>query len=95
MVAGVIIPWLMLLSPAVRRSRRWLFVACAMIVGGVALNRINVFLVSYTPPFEQQSYFPAVGEIFITIGLISGIIFLYRGAVTYLPVLSARFREVA
>jgi Ni/Fe-hydrogenase subunit HybB-like protein len=95
MLFGVILPWLMLLSPGVRRSSRWLFVTCALIVGGVALNRVNVFLVSYTPPYTQQSYFPSIGEIAITTGLIASIIFFYRVAVTYLPVLSTRRKEVA
>jgi Ni/Fe-hydrogenase subunit HybB-like protein len=94
MIFGVALPWFMLLSPAVRRSSRWLFVTCALIVGGVALNRINVFLVSYSPPFAEQSYFPSIGEIAITTGLIASIIFFYRVAVTYLPVLSTRRKEV-
>jgi len=94
MLAGVLIPWLMLLFPGIRRSRRWLFIACSLIVGGVALNRVNVFLVSFNPPFAEQSYFPSIGEIAITAGLIAGIIFCYRVAVTFLPVLSARPKEV-
>lgn len=95
LIVGVIVPWLMLMSPAVRRSRRLLFTACALVVGGVALNRVNVFLVSYNPPYAQSGYFPSVGEIAITAGLIAGIIFLYRVAVTFLPVLSARPKEVS
>jgi Ni/Fe-hydrogenase subunit HybB-like protein len=94
MVFGVALPWMMLLSPGVRRSSRWLFVTCALIVGGVALNRVNVFLVSYQPPFAEQSYFPSIGEIAVTAGLIASIIFFYRLAVTYLPVLSTRRKEV-
>jgi Ni/Fe-hydrogenase subunit HybB-like protein len=94
MIFGVILPWFMLLSPGVRQSSRWLFIACALVVGGVALNRINVFLVSFNPPYTQQSYFPSIGEIAITTGLIASIIFFYRLAVTYLPVLSTRRKEV-
>lgn len=84
---GVILPWLMLLSPAVRRSRTGVFTAAALIVGGVVLNRINVFIVGYTPPLSKNGYFPAPGEIFITLGLIAALMFLYRVAVTVLPVL--------
>lgn len=91
---GVLIPWLMLLSPTVRASRRWLFTACSLVVGGVALNRINVFLVAFQPPFVEHSYFPAIGEIAITAGLIAAILFLYRFFVTIFPVLSARPEEV-
>ncbi len=93
-IFGVTVPWILLMCPAVRRSRRWLFITCAMIVGGVALNRINVFLVAFNTPYAEQSYFPSIGEISITAGLIAGIIFVYRIAVTYLPVISARRREV-
>jgi len=94
MLLGVIVPWLMLLSGKVRRSRQALFAACAMIVGGVLLNRVNVFVVGYQPPVSEASYFPAVGEILVTVGLISALMLLYRFLVTHLPVLSAPAREV-
>ena len=94
MLLGVIIPWIMLLIPRVRRSRRALFIACALIVGGVALNRANVFLVGFQPPYAEKSYFPAIGEMVITAALISGLMFFYRLCITYLPVLSPRRQEV-
>ncbi len=90
---GVMIPWGMLLFSRVRRSRRLLFIASALVVGGVALNRVNVFLVSFQAPYAQQSYFPSVGEFAITIGLISALIFLYRVFIHFFPVLSARPKE--
>jgi Ni/Fe-hydrogenase subunit HybB-like protein len=95
MVLGVIVPWLMLLSERVRRSRRALFIACTMVVAGVLINRVNVFVVAYKPPVSESSYFPAVGEILVTVGLISTLMFIYRFLVTYLPVLSAPAREVS
>ena len=95
MVLGLIVPWLMLISERVRRSRRALFAACTMIVGGVLINRVNVFVVSYKPPVSEASYFPAVGEILITVGLIATLMFIYRFLVTHLPVLSAPAREVS
>jgi Ni/Fe-hydrogenase subunit HybB-like protein len=94
LVAGVIVPWVMLLFRAVRNSRRWLFVASTLIVFGVAVNRVNVFLVSFQAPYSTQAYFPSIGEFAITAGLISALIFLYRVCVRYLPVLSARRQEV-
>ena len=93
MLLGVIIPWLMLLIPQVRRSRRGLFIACTLIVFGVALNRVNVFLVGYHPPYAKTSYFPAIGEMAITAGLIAGVVFVYRVCITFLPVLSPRVKE--
>ncbi len=90
---GVVIPWFMLLSGAVRRSRRGLFVASLMIVLGVLLNRINAFVVSFTPPFAETPYYPAVGELLVTAGAVSTIFFLYRVFVTFFPVLAAQEQE--
>jgi Ni/Fe-hydrogenase subunit HybB-like protein len=95
MLLGVVVPWLMLLSPAVRRSRRWLFIASSMIVGGVLLNRINVFVVGYRPPVSENNYFPSVTEVLITVGFIAGLMFLYRLLVTYLPILNKPAQEVS
>ncbi len=84
---GVITPWVMLLFTKVRKSRKAVFTAAAMIVFGVVLNRINVFIVGYKPPLTENGYFPAPGEIFVTMGLIATLMFIYRFLVTYLPVL--------
>lgn len=89
-----VVPWCMPLLPGVWRSRGWLFAASALVVCRVALNRVNVFLVGFQAPYARQSYFPSVGEMAITIGLISTLIFIYRICVRYLPVLSARRQEV-
>ncbi len=90
---GVVVPWFMLLSGAVRRSRRGLFVASLMIVLGVLLNRINAFVVSFTPPFAETPYYPAVGELLVTAGAVSTIFFLYRVFVTFFPVIAAQEQE--
>ena len=88
LLLGVIVPWLMLLSPKVRQSRPGIFTAACLIVGGVVLNRINVFIVGFTPPISGGSYFPAIGEILVTAGLVATLMFVYRLAVTFLPVLA-------
>jgi Ni/Fe-hydrogenase subunit HybB-like protein len=95
MLLGVVVPWIMLLSPTVRSSRRGLFIACTLIVGGVLLNRINVFVVGYRPPVSENYYFPSITEILITVGFIAGLMFLYRFLVTYLPVLNRPGQEVS
>ena len=95
LVLGVIVPWVMLVLPKVRQSRRGLFIACALIVGGVLVNRVNVFVVGYRPPISEANYAPAFSEILITVGLIAGLMFLYRFLVTYLPVLSGPKQEVS
>jgi Ni/Fe-hydrogenase subunit HybB-like protein len=94
-VFGVIVPWLMLLSPKLRRSRQALFIACTLIVGGVLINRINVFVVGYRPPISEANYFPAIGEVLVTVGLIAALMFIYRFIVTYLPVLNKPEKEVS
>jgi len=95
LVVGVIVPWLMLLSNRVRRSRPWLFTACTMIVGGVLVNRLNVFVVGYRPPVSEANYFPAIGEFLVTAGMIAALMFIYRFLVTWLPVLNESGEEVS
>lgn len=85
---GLIAPFVMLLSARVRSSPRWLLIAALLVVLGVALNRVNVFLVAYQPPYATKAYFPSVSEFAVTVGLISLLILVYRIIVTYLPVIS-------
>ncbi|SDU61977.1 Ni/Fe-hydrogenase 2 integral membrane subunit HybB [Desulfobacula phenolica] len=94
MLFGVIVPWIMLLFTKIRNSKTGIFTAASLIVGGVVLNRINVFIVGYKPPLSENVYFPAPGEIFVTLGLIATLMFVYRIVVTYLPVLQES-REVS
>ncbi|SKA91797.1 Ni/Fe-hydrogenase 2 integral membrane subunit HybB [Paucidesulfovibrio gracilis DSM 16080] len=90
---GVILPWILLLFPTVRGSRRGLFFSALLIVGGVVLNRVNVFIVAYTPHTATSPYFPAMAEILVTAGAVATIMFLYRVFVTWTPVLSAPKQE--
>ncbi|MDD3310575.1 NrfD/PsrC family molybdoenzyme membrane anchor subunit [Pseudodesulfovibrio sp.] len=92
---GVALPWCMLLFRAVRASRRLLFTASLLIVSGVLLNRFNVFVVSFKAPYATEPYYPAIGEILVTVGAVATIFFLYRVAVTWFPVLSAQREEVS
>jgi len=92
---GVVVPLIMFLSRSVRRSRRYLFIASLFVVLGVLLNRINAYLVSYTPPFADTTYHPAAGELLVTAGAVSTIFFLYRLFVTHFPVLAPGRYEVS
>jgi len=87
LVLGVVVPFVMLLSERVARSPGLLFTAATMVVLGVALNRINVFLVAYSPPYAEQAYLPAVGEVAVTAALISTLALVYRFVVMNFPVL--------
>ena len=87
-VAGIIIPLRMFLSPAVLKSKKLLFTASALVVFGVLLNRINNFIVAYNPPYKFSTYFPSFGEISVTVGLASLLILIYRFIAINFPVIS-------
>lgn len=95
-VLGGFLPMGMLLSDRVRESPNLLLASSALVVFGVALNRINVFLVAYQPPFAQKTYFPSFGEIFFTVGMIAALMLVYRAAVTIFPILpqSSRYPKL-
>jgi len=94
-LVGVLLPLVLLLLPRTRRSHGGLFIASCMIVFGVVLNRINVFLVGYQPPYAARTYFPAIGEMAVTAGLIATLVLAYRLCVTYLPILPTASEQPA
>ena len=85
---GVIIPLRMFLSPKVLKSPPLLFTASSLVVFGVLLNRINNFVVAYTPPYSTESYFPSFGEISVTVGFVAMLVLAYRFVVLNFPVIS-------
>ncbi len=87
-LAGVVAPILLLSQVRIRNSITGLFVSAALVVGGIVLNRINVFLVAYQPLYPEQSYFPSFLEIMVTVGLISGLVLIFRWIVMTFPVLT-------
>jgi Ni/Fe-hydrogenase subunit HybB-like protein len=88
LLIGVIIPLRMLLSPKVTRSETGLFIASFLIVIGVLLNRMNNFLIAYTPPYQFNTYFPSIGEISVTLGFIALEILFFRWMVMIFPIVS-------
>jgi Ni/Fe-hydrogenase subunit HybB-like protein len=85
---GVVLPFCLLLSERVRRSPTGLFISAALyVVLGVLLNRINVFVIAYTPPYATKPYVPSIGEVAVTVAMISGLVLCYRLIVSILPVL--------
>jgi Ni/Fe-hydrogenase subunit HybB-like protein len=87
-VLGVIVPLRMFLSRAVLKSPALLFTASTLVILGVALNRINNFVVAYTPPYSFGSYFPSVGEISVSVGFIALLVLFYRTYVMIFPIIS-------
>jgi Ni/Fe-hydrogenase subunit HybB-like protein len=88
LVVGIIIPLRMFLSKKVLETPSLLFTASSLVIAGVLLNRINNFVVAYTPPYSYGSYFPSVGEISVTVGFIALLVLLYRIIVMNFPVIS-------
>ena len=91
---GVIIPLRMFLSTKVLKSPLFLFIASALVVLGVLLNRINNFVVAYTPPYSTESYFPSFGEISVTVGFVAILILVYRFIALNFPVISLPSKQI-
>jgi Ni/Fe-hydrogenase subunit HybB-like protein len=88
-VIGVIVPLRMFLSRAVRKSMIGIFVASALAIFGILLNRINNFITAYAPSYSLgQTYFPSIGEISVTVGFVALLVLLYRAFVMIFPVIS-------
>lgn len=94
MLFGIVIPLRMFMTPAVQKSPVLLFTAATLVVGGVLLNRVNTFVVAYTPPYATHPYVPSIGEISVTVGFISILVLLYRAAVIIFPVISLPDRSL-
>jgi len=94
-LVGVIIPLRMFLSKKVLKSPPLLFTASLLVVFGVLLNRINNFVVAYTPPYSYKSYFPSFGEISVTVGFAAMLVLAYRFVVLNFPVISLHGKETA
>lgn len=91
---GVVIPLRMFLWDKVLHSKPLLLTASLLVVFGVLMNRFNVFIVSYTPQYATSRYWPSLGEISVTIGLISLEILLYRAFVMIFPVISQPIKHL-
>jgi len=94
LIVGTIIPLIMFSNARIRRSESMLFLAATLyVVFGVMLNRINVFITSYSPPHTNYPYIPRVPEVLVTVGYISMLILLYRLFVAIFPVLVVHEQE--
>ncbi|HNY26239.1 MAG TPA: Ni/Fe-hydrogenase cytochrome b subunit [Candidatus Sumerlaeota bacterium] len=92
-IFGVIVPWCLFLLPQMRRTKWGIFIPSCLVILGVLMNRINVFIVGVTPPYGEKHYFPSIGEFATSLGLLAGIVFVYRIATIYLPVISIHAQE--
>lgn len=88
LLIGVVLPLRIFLSREAVKSPPLLFSAALLTVLGVVMNRVNTFLVAYTPPYSFGSYFPSLGEISVTVGFICILVLIYRAMVLIFPVIS-------
>ena len=88
-LALFVAPLLMLATERQRLDTANLFRAAMVLALAGALYRIDTFLVAFNPG-AQHAYFPSVGEILITTGLVSFEILGYILIVRYFPILSAQ-----
>jgi Ni/Fe-hydrogenase subunit HybB-like protein len=84
----LIIPAILLNFKKVLTTPLYLFISATMIVAGVLINRINNFIVAYTPPYKVNTYIPSFGEFSVTIGCIALLILLYRAFVMIFPIIA-------
>jgi Ni/Fe-hydrogenase subunit HybB-like protein len=85
---------LMLLTESQRHDLGNLFRAAMMLALAGSLLRVNTFLIAFNPG-PHWSYFPSVGEILITVGLVAIEILGYILIVRYFPILSGQSAAAA
>ena len=88
LLIGVVLPLRIFLSREAVKSPPLLFTGALLTVLGVVINRVNTFLVAYTPPYSFGAYFPSLGEISVTVGFICLLVLIYRAIVIIFPVIS-------
>ncbi len=88
MLVGVVAPLIILYRKKWRYRVGTLFTGAALVIIGVVLNRLNVFLVAYTPLYQDKPYFPTIYEILVTAGFIAALVLLYRLFVRIFPIIS-------
>lgn len=82
----VIIPFFMLIREKTRNSSNGLLIASILMVVGLVLNRLNTYLITYTPR-PGWDYFPSLGE-FLVSGMLVSLIFVgYKILANYFPIL--------
>lgn len=92
---GIVIPLRMFLSRNVLKTPSLALTASLLVVFGVLLNRFNNFIIAYNPPYADYSYFPSIGEISVTLGIVALEILLYRAVVMFFPVISRKTKKPA
>jgi Ni/Fe-hydrogenase subunit HybB-like protein len=82
---GLLLPLVLLMMPEVRQSGSGLATACALIVAGVLLHRLNVAVVGLRVR-HWETYVPSLGEVGITLGITAGAVFVFGVLIRLLPI---------
>jgi Ni/Fe-hydrogenase subunit HybB-like protein len=86
-MALVVVPALMLYNRTRVQETAFLFRAAILALGGGALYRFSTFLFAFNPG-AGWSYFPAVPEMLITVGILATEMVIYIVAVNVFPILN-------
>jgi formate dehydrogenase iron-sulfur subunit len=82
---GLMLPFVLLLMPEVRESRRGLATACSLVIAGVLLNRLNVAVIGLRVR-HWETYVPSLGEVGITLGITAAAVFAFGYLARILPI---------
>ena len=89
-VETLLLVWALVLMTPARRGRPGdQFRSALLLVVAGTVFRVNVYLIGFQPG-GNYSYFPALPELFITLGIIALEVALYVAAVRKFPILSGR-----
>ena len=82
---GLLLPFVLLMMPEVRETKRGLAIACALITAGVLLHRLNVAVIGLRVR-HWETYVPSFGEVGITLGITAGALFVFGWFARILPI---------
>jgi Ni/Fe-hydrogenase subunit HybB-like protein len=90
MIVGIILPFVLLLSPGIRTRLNGIFCVNILVVVGTVLNRMNVGIFSMAEYNSVMGldYFPSLMEIVVTLAMVAAAILGFKVCVKYLNVLS-------
>ena len=82
---GLLLPFVLLLMPEVRASRKGLATASSLIIAGVLLHRLNVAVIGLRVR-HWETYVPSIGEVTITLGITAAALFVFGWLIRILPI---------
>ncbi|MBN2364615.1 MAG: Ni/Fe-hydrogenase cytochrome b subunit [Calditrichaeota bacterium] len=85
MLLGIIVPMIMLATPAVRRNQKALFSGVLLVIIGFVMNRLNVAITGMES-YAAADYFPSWMEISVTMMVVALGFAAFRMAVKHLPI---------